>query len=154
MCVQTSNRVNDDDGSLEVAHALSDEAKRIQGWLEPTDDQLIEMFAEAGVPNMGRSHGRPDLFPGHPGKPKPTPPTNMQREDITRKLTTILVEILACKAEDVTDEATLKDLGADSLDEVDIVMAVEEEFAIDIDDDEAEKITTVGQIIEHIEKAI
>ncbi len=78
----------------------------------------------------------------------------MQREDITRKLTTILVEILACKAEDVTDEATLEDLGADSLDAVEIIMAVEEEFAIDIDDDEAEKITTVGQIIEHIEKAI
>lgn len=78
----------------------------------------------------------------------------MQREDITRKLTTILVEILGCKTEDVTDEATLDDLGADSLDKVEIVMAVVEEFAIDIDDDEAEKITTVGEIIEHIEKAI
>lgn len=55
MCVQTSNRVNDDDGSLEVVHALSDEAKRIKGWLEPTDDQLLEMFAEAGVPNTKES---------------------------------------------------------------------------------------------------
>lgn len=51
MCVQTSNRINDDDGSLEVVHALSDEAKRIRGWMEPTDEQLVEMFTEAGVPN-------------------------------------------------------------------------------------------------------
>lgn len=78
----------------------------------------------------------------------------MQREDIQRKLTTILAEILACKAEDVTDEATTKDLGADSLDRLDIVIAVEDEFGINIDDEEAEKLTTVGQFIECIEKQL
>lgn len=51
LCVQDSNRINDDDGSLEVVHALSDEAKRIRGWLEPSDDSLAAMFEEAGVPN-------------------------------------------------------------------------------------------------------
>lgn len=52
MCVQDSDRLNADDGSLEVVHALSDEAKRIKDWLEPTDDQLLEMFSEAGVSNI------------------------------------------------------------------------------------------------------
>lgn len=59
LCVQDSNRVNDDDGSLEVVRALSDEAKRIRGWLEPSDDSLAEMFSEAGVPNMEVSHAHP-----------------------------------------------------------------------------------------------
>ena len=78
----------------------------------------------------------------------------MTREDIKHKLTTILVEILACKAEDVTDEATLEDLGADSLDEVDIVLAVEDEFGMNIGDDEAEKLNTVGEFIDFIASAI
>jgi acyl carrier protein len=78
----------------------------------------------------------------------------MKREDITRKLTTILVEQLGCDADKITDEATLEDLGADSLDNLEVVMAVEEEFGINIEDDEAEKITTVGQMVEHIASAI
>ncbi len=74
--------------------------------------------------------------------------------EIHAKLRTILVDVLACQPGDVTAEATFDDLGADSLDHVEIIMAVEEEFAIYINDDEAEKLTTVGEIIEHIEKAI
>ena len=49
LCVQTSNRINDNDGPLEIVHALSDEARRIRGWMEPTYEQLSEMFEEAGV---------------------------------------------------------------------------------------------------------
>jgi len=78
----------------------------------------------------------------------------MTREDIQHKLTTILVEQLACKREQITDEITLEDLGADSLDFVEIVMAVEEEFVIDIGYDEAAKLTTVGEIVDHIEREI
>ena len=48
----------------------------------------------------------------------------------------------------------MNDLGADSLDTVELVMELEEEFDINIPDDMAEKIQTVGQAIEHIEKAI
>ena len=53
MCTQDSDRVNDNDGPLEAVHALSDEAKRIRGWLEPSDGQLSEMLLEAGVPEEG-----------------------------------------------------------------------------------------------------
>lgn len=55
LCVQSSDRLNDDDGPLEVVDALTGEAKRIRGWLEPTDEQLIEMFTEAGV--LAMPHG-------------------------------------------------------------------------------------------------
>ena len=47
LVVQTSNSINDDDGPLEVVNALTNEAKRIRGWLEPTEEQLAEMFEEA-----------------------------------------------------------------------------------------------------------
>jgi acyl carrier protein len=53
----------------------------------------------------------------------------------------------------VTPEATfVDDLGADSLDTVELVMALEEEFGIEIPDEEAEKITTVGQAMKYIEE--
>ena len=78
----------------------------------------------------------------------------LTREEILNKLRMILVEQLACRETDVTESATFKDLGADSLDDIEIVMAVEEEFAIDISDDEAEKIKTVAQAVEHIEREI
>jgi acyl carrier protein len=78
----------------------------------------------------------------------------MTREDITRKLTTILVEQLGCEAEKITDEATLDDLGADSLDAVEIIMAVEDEFVINIPDEKAEKLTTVGEFVDLIERQL
>jgi acyl carrier protein len=93
-------------------------------------------------------------FPAIRANPNQTNTTNMTRQEILAKLRTILVEQLGCDADKITDEATLKDLGADSLDNLEVVIAVEEEFGIDVDDDEAEKITTVGQMVEHIEKAI
>lgn len=49
MCVQESNRINDDDGPLGEVDALSGIAKRIYAWAEPTDEQLEEMLHEAGV---------------------------------------------------------------------------------------------------------
>lgn len=51
LCIQKSNEINNDDGPLDVVNALSNEAKRIKGWLNPEEDQLLEMFREAGVPN-------------------------------------------------------------------------------------------------------
>lgn len=50
ICVQDSNAINNNDGSLEAVYAINDSAKRIANWLEPTEEQLAEMFAEAGVP--------------------------------------------------------------------------------------------------------
>lgn len=78
----------------------------------------------------------------------------LTREEILAKLTTILVEQLACRENEVTEEATFDDLGADSLDQLEIIIAIEEEFEIDINDDEAEKLRTVGDVIDYIERAL
>ena len=64
----------------------------------------------------------------------------------------IVVEQLGVEAEKVTEEASfIDDLGADSLDIVELVMAFEEEFGVEIPDDAAEKITTVKDAIDYIE---
>ena len=63
----------------------------------------------------------------------------------------IIVEQLGVSAEQVTDTASfVDDLRADSLDTVELVMALEEEFDLEIPDDEAEKIKTVGDAVKHI----
>ena len=64
----------------------------------------------------------------------------------------IVVEHLGVEAEKVTEDASfIDDLGADSLDIVELVMAFEEEFGIEIPDEDAEKITRVKEAIEYIE---
>jgi len=74
----------------------------------------------------------------------------MSNEDKVRK---IIVDQLGVSSEEVTLEASfIDDLGADSLDTVELVMALEEEFDMEIPDEEAEKIITVGNAIEYIEK--
>lgn len=71
--------------------------------------------------------------------------------DIAEKVKSIIVEQLGVNPEQVTPEASfIEDLGADSLDTVELVMALEEEFDIQIPDEEAEKITTVKQAIDYI----
>ena len=71
-------------------------------------------------------------------------------EDRVRK---IVAEQLGVKEEEVTTEASfVDDLGADSLDTVELVMALEEEFETEIPDEEAEKITTVQLAIDYINK--
>lgn len=68
------------------------------------------------------------------------------------KVVDIIVDHLGVNKEQVTPEASLiEDLGADSLDTVELVMAFEEEFGESIPDDVAEKLTTVGAAIEYIE---
>jgi len=72
---------------------------------------------------------------------------------VSEKITEIIVEQLGVKPEEVTPEASfVDDLGADSLDTVELVMALEEEFGIEIPDEEAEKIQTVGDAIKYIEE--
>ena len=64
----------------------------------------------------------------------------------------IIVEQLGVNAEQVTPEASfIDDLGADSLDTVELIMAFEEEFAGEISDEEAQKITTVGEAVKYID---
>jgi len=74
--------------------------------------------------------------------------------DIQEKVKEIIVEQLGVDAEEVTPEASfIDDLGADSLDTVELVMAFEEEFDIEIPDEVAEKIATVKDAVEHITAA-
>ena len=73
--------------------------------------------------------------------------------DVADRVKKIVVEHLNVEADKVTENASfIDDLGADSLDTVELVMELEEEFDINIPDDAAEKIQTVGQAIEYIEK--
>jgi acyl carrier protein len=68
------------------------------------------------------------------------------------KVKSIISEQLGVKPEEVTPEAKfIDDLGADSLDTVELVMALEEEFGIEIPDEEAEKLITVGDALRYIE---
>ncbi len=72
---------------------------------------------------------------------------------IEEKVKQIIVDQLGVNAEEVTNEASfIDDLGADSLDTVELVMALEEEFDIEIPDEDAEKITKVTAAIEYIKK--
>ncbi|MCK4461619.1 MAG: acyl carrier protein [candidate division Zixibacteria bacterium] len=77
---------------------------------------------------------------------------------VEEKVKELIVEQLGVEAGQVTDRAKfVEDLGADSLDTVELVMALEEEFSIEIPDEDAENITSVGDAIkyvnEHAEKA-
>ncbi len=68
------------------------------------------------------------------------------------KVKEIIVERLSVDEKDVKEEASfIDDLGADSLDTVELVMALEEEFGMEIPDEEAEKIATVGDAVKYVE---
>ena len=72
---------------------------------------------------------------------------------VAEKVKSIISEQLGVKPEEVTTEASfIDDLGADSLDTVELVMALEEEFGVEIPDEDAEKITTVGDAVKYIEE--
>ena len=74
-------------------------------------------------------------------------------ENIEQKVIEIIAVSLGVDPEEVTPEASfVEDLGADSLDTVELVMEFEEEFGIEIPDEDAEKIQTVGDAIEYIQK--
>ncbi len=74
---------------------------------------------------------------------------------ISDKVKGVIAEQLGVKPEEVTDQAKfVDDLGADSLDTVELVMALEEEYGIEIPDEDAEKLTTVGDAIKYIEEKL
>ena len=72
---------------------------------------------------------------------------------VSEKIKSIIAEQLGVKAEEVTPQASfIDDLGADSLDTVELIMALEEEFNVEIPDEDAEKMTTVGDAVRYIEE--
>ena len=76
----------------------------------------------------------------------------MAEKTIEQKVKDIIVERLDVNPDQVTPDAKfIEDLGADSLDTVELVMALEENFGLDIPDEEAEKLQSVGDVIKYIE---
>ena len=74
-------------------------------------------------------------------------------KSIEDKVRDIIVDQLGVNADQVTNEAKfIEDLGADSLDTVELVMALEEEFGHEIPDEEAEKLQSVGDVVKYIEE--
>lgn len=74
--------------------------------------------------------------------------------DIESKVKDIIVEQLGVSADQVKPEAKfIEDLGADSLDTVELVMAFEEEFGIEVPDEDAEKLQSVGDVISYVNSA-
>lgn len=77
----------------------------------------------------------------------------MSEKEIFQKLKTIVVDQLGVNEENVTMEATfVDDLAADSLDIVELIMNIEEEFDLEIPDSDAEKIVTIGDVVKYIEE--
>jgi len=77
----------------------------------------------------------------------------MNTDEIFDRVKEIIVEQLGVAEDAVTNEASfIDDLGADSLDIVELIMALEEEFDIEIQDADAEKIVTVGDVVEYIKE--
>ncbi len=75
----------------------------------------------------------------------------MSSEEVFDKVKEIIVEQLGVAENAVTEEASfIDDLGADSLDIVELIMALEEEFDIEIPDSDAEKVVTIGDVVDYI----
>jgi acyl carrier protein len=75
--------------------------------------------------------------------------------DIADKVKAIICEQLMVDADEVTDASSfVEDLGADSLDTVELIMEFEDEFGVEIPDEEAEKISTVGEATAYLEKLL
>ncbi len=71
--------------------------------------------------------------------------------DVLEKVKKIIVDHLGVEEDKIVPSASfIEDLGADSLDQVELVMAFEEEFGLEIPDEAAEKLTTVGKVIDYI----
>jgi acyl carrier protein len=75
----------------------------------------------------------------------------MERDELLKKVKAIVADKLSISEDQITEEASfIEDLGADSLDTVELVMALEDEFSLDIPDEDAEKLTTVGKAMDYI----
>jgi acyl carrier protein len=75
----------------------------------------------------------------------------MEKDELLKKMKEIVADKLSIGEDQVTENASfIDDLGADSLDPVELVMALEDQFGLDIPDEDAEKLTTVGKAMDYI----
>lgn len=72
--------------------------------------------------------------------------------EVFEKIKNIVVDQLSVDEEEVTMETSFEDLNADSLDVVELIMALEEEFGLEISDEDAEKLTTVGAAVNYVKE--
>jgi len=75
------------------------------------------------------------------------------KEDTMQKVKAVIVDKLSIPTENILAESTLKDLGADSLDIVDMIMTFEEVFGIEVKDEDAEKIKSVQEAVDYLHEA-
>ena len=75
----------------------------------------------------------------------------LDHNEIASRIRTIIAEQLGISKDNVTEASNLESLGADSLDRVKIIMELEEAFGIEIKDEEAEKLASVGQVIDYVQ---
>lgn len=78
----------------------------------------------------------------------------MEREDIVKELKAIAVDVLLCEESEIKDESRAEDLGADSLDTIEMLMEIEKSFGIYIPDEEAVKVITFADAVELVERKI
>ena len=76
--------------------------------------------------------------------------TGLHEQDVFEKVKSVITEQLGVEGEEVTSDTSFEDLNADSLDVVELIMAFEEEFELEISDEEAEKIQTIGEVVDYI----
>ena len=74
--------------------------------------------------------------------------------DITERVVSVIADVLECDPGEVDTSASLESLGMDSLDAVQLVMELEDEFDISIEDEDAEKILTIDDIVRYVKKAL
>ena len=104
------------------------------------------IFALSLLPTRGVNHKATARF-------DKTTTYAMPEKTISEKVKDIIVEQLGVNPEQATDTASfIEDLGADSLDTVELVMAFEEEFGVEVPDEDAEKLQTVGDVVKYIEE--
>ena len=153
-CIAYANAViasRDPQASVVVApsdHLILDES----GFLEVCRTALETTRNTTSLVTLGIQPTRPDTGYGYIQYEDPHDEHNQQiMSDIQEKVTAIIVDKLGVDAKEVTTEASFtNDLGADSLDTVELIMEFEKEFNIAIPDDQAEKISTVGQAVDYI----